>query len=344
MFLGSGQSPMQTSGDSPWRDSESKEGPEEPTKKTPSFLFGARRRSIAATGNYSYDPYGSPLPAHIREPGSGKNVHWSPTLVQEKHITEEQSATKPTSSMGSSSSGPKGPPLRSLRDNVEPITKVRRMTMPVNFNPGTPLRPDNAGSQLSQQTIPEDSAFDLDRSEAEARECWVTVFGFLPGDNNKIITYFGRHGDIVDHRIPAQGNWMHLCYSSPVHAAQAISRNGIVMEGHVKVGVVQCTDRDVLSSTADRSYVNRSSGNITKIRGPESSKADVSYTRAFSNVNSANDSFLDTSLNNSRYSTLGRNGMRPLAMNMSTNNANYSMDLDQSKDRSFFGKLWNLVG
>ncbi|CAJ0928797.1 unnamed protein product, partial [Mesorhabditis belari] len=318
---------------------------EDNAMKTPTFLFGNKRRSTLLSSN-SYGPtadsYGSPLPSHLKDGygSGGKSVHWSPALVQEKRIEDGFSVPhKPTSSAFPISAH-KGPPLRSLRDNVEPTNKVRRMTMPVNpshvFGQSTPTTASRS------ETTP----FDNDRAGAEGRDCWVTVFGFSPNEASNIISFFGRHGEIIQQQFPTHGNWVHLRYSSPVHAAQAVSRNGTLFDAQTRIGVMPCKDEDVLNCATLNRTVNGSLQDTTNTYPAEPSrKLDISYVPAVTPTNRLDQSVLDSSLNISRTSSI-RNGMRPLAASLSLPPGDTSMNqsLNQSKDHSFFGRFWNLVG
>ncbi|KAK6029277.1 hypothetical protein OSTOST_04619, partial [Ostertagia ostertagi] len=121
--------------------------------KTPSFLFGQKRRSAApATPSYLNNPYSgqnapsndifaSPAPSQLRGESagnSGKSVHWSPALVQERAHPYDTSRstlkTLPSQSSGqftTSSNLSPAPPLRSLRDDIEPVRKVSRRSMSI---------------------------------------------------------------------------------------------------------------------------------------------------------------------------------------------------------------------
>lgn len=43
---------------------------------------------------------------------------------------------------------------------------------------------------------------------------------------------------IVDKKYPAQGNWIHLKYSTPYEAANALALNGKLVSNSIMVGVV----------------------------------------------------------------------------------------------------------
>ncbi|VDL83963.1 unnamed protein product, partial [Nippostrongylus brasiliensis] len=112
--------------------------------KAPSFLFGQKRRSVApSTPSYANNPYSaqnapsndifaSPIPSQLRgeSAGSGKSVHWSPALVQERSHPYDgpRSTLKTLPSQSASQFTPSSnlspaPPLRSMRDSIEPVRK-----------------------------------------------------------------------------------------------------------------------------------------------------------------------------------------------------------------------------
>lgn len=85
--------------------------------------------------------------------------------------------------------------------------------------------------------------------QADSSDYWVTVFGFTADDRDMIMNVFSRHGNIVSHNIPRLGNWIHLRYSSVLHAQQALKRDGNIIGDRLMVGVVRCTDKVSLSHT-----------------------------------------------------------------------------------------------
>uniref|UniRef100_A0A1I7XK27 Nucleoporin NUP35 n=1 Tax=Heterorhabditis bacteriophora TaxID=37862 RepID=A0A1I7XK27_HETBA len=290
--------------------------------KTPSFLFGQKRRSLAVGTNSSYlnspstgpsapsaDIFASPLPNHLREAtsGSAKSVHWSPSLVQEKsHSSILPNVASPVISQRSvtthnpqvyGSPAINGPPLRSLRDEIEPVRKVARRSVSV------PLSNTVDVSNIEGQSI---------RTSEEIGEgqTWVTVFGFPSEQVGKVLKYFSRHGEIVSHQIPSCGNWMHIRYSCPVHARQALSRNATIMDGSIRIGVVPCTEKDLVGSDLNRSitvlnrYVNTDQSIEDKEENDDTIPAIASRNENINLMNTSN------SLQNSMTS---RSGMRSLS-------------------------------
>jgi hypothetical protein len=43
---------------------------------------------------------------------------------------------------------------------------------------------------------------------------WVTVFGFPPSAASYILSQFSQCGTILQHHMPANGNWMHIKYQT----------------------------------------------------------------------------------------------------------------------------------
>jgi len=71
---------------------------------------------------------------------------------------------------------------------------------------------------------------------------WVTVYGFPPSAANFILTQAALWGHVLEHRIPAQGNWMHLKFASRLQARKALARNGRLLTDTLMIGVAPCSD------------------------------------------------------------------------------------------------------
>ncbi|KHJ85112.1 MPPN domain protein, partial [Oesophagostomum dentatum] len=216
--------------------------------KTPAFLFGQKRRSMApGTPSYLNNPYAghsapsndifaSPIPSQLRgdAAGSGKSVHWSPALVQERSLSHDgaRPSLKPLPSQGAGPFTPSSalspgllccqfvnstpvishllaPPLRSMRDEIEPVRKAARRSMSITAA-DSPFASVGASKSTPEAT-------------QSAADTWVTVYGFPPEQAANVLKHFSRHGEIVSHQVPSRGNWMHIRYSCPVHARQALS-------------------------------------------------------------------------------------------------------------------------
>uniref|UniRef100_A0A183FZY0 Nucleoporin NUP35 n=1 Tax=Heligmosomoides polygyrus TaxID=6339 RepID=A0A183FZY0_HELPZ len=179
---------------------------------------------------------------------TGKSVHWSPALVGRATLktlpTQTSGQFTPSSNL---SPGRKvrfqlpksiltllftAPPLRSMRDEIEPVRKVTRRSMSIPATTDTSF--SSAAALRSPPEQPQSSA-----------DTWVTVYGFPPEQAANVLKHFSRHGEIVSHQVPSRGNWMHIRYSCPVHARQALSRNASLIDASLRVGVVPCTEKVV---------------------------------------------------------------------------------------------------
>ncbi|RCN48072.1 MPPN domain protein [Ancylostoma caninum] len=323
------------------------DGQDDAAAKTPSFLFGQKRRSMApGTPSYMNNPYAghsapsndifaSPIPNQLRgenASNSGKSVHWSPALVQER--SHPHDASRPSlKSLPSQASGPftpagtlsPAPPLRSMRDEIEPVRKVSRRSVSLAgadspFATAGGLKPAAEASQSAADT-------------------WVTVYGFPPEQASNVLKHFSRHGEIVTHQVPSRGNWMHIRYSCPVHARQALSRNASLIDSSLRIGVIPCTEKEIVGEDASQiasSVLNRSSVVEESIRD-DGIQEIPSITPS-----KENQEMLDDSMNRSRLSMASRAGMRSLSVA-------YDSRLDQKtpqpvKHDSIMNKLWTAVG
>ncbi|KAK6040860.1 MPPN domain protein [Cooperia oncophora] len=281
--------------------------------KTPAFLFGQKRRSVApATPSYINNPYAgqnapsndifaSPIPSQLRGESagnSGKSVHWSPALVQERAHPYDSSRstlkTLPSQSSGQftpSSNLSPAPPLRSLRDDIEPVRKVSRRSM----------------------SIP------------------VTDSSFSSAAASRSATDQGP--------VPSRGNWMHIRYSCPIHARQALSRNACLIDSSLRVGVIPCTDKEIVGADASQivsPLFNRSSMAEQSI-SEEAPDEIPSITPSKENQDSLNDS-----MSRSRLTMGSRAGMRSLTISYDSRQDN--KDAQPAKHDSIMNRLWTAVG
>ena len=92
--------------------------------------------------------------------------------------------------------------------------------------------------------LSENSMRDLTWSEIdEAQNTWMTVFGFPPSASSFILSQFSHYGNILEKRMPAKGNWMHIRYQTKLECRKALSNNGKVFGGTIMIGVMPCKDQ-----------------------------------------------------------------------------------------------------
>ncbi|CAA86775.1 Nucleoporin NUP35 [Caenorhabditis elegans] len=345
-------------------------------QSTPALLFGKRKATVPSS--YTASPLNTAsapcsdifavsapaVPQHLKDTPGSKSVHWSPSLVQsgEKSAAQTQNTpanlsfggnssfsapTKPApQSIQTSSFGGQAmhaPPLRSLRDKVEPAKKIsRRNTFTARSTPlSTPItqRVTSRLAEAEEQPMEE---------EADAADTWVTVFGFQPSQVSILLNLFSRHGEVVSHQTPSKGNFIHMRYSCVTHAQQAISRNGTLLDQDTFIGVVQCTNKDVINGSASgivarssniAAAANRSASMYNSF--VENDMADQSVNHNENSVlNSSNVFDANNSLNSSRISVRSGVGMRPLAADQRTNG---TPSVRKAPD-GLLNKFWNTIG
>jgi len=171
------------------------------------------------------------------------------------------------------------------------------------------------------------------------KDFWVTIFGFPQDQISEILELFSKHGNIVSQKAPKVGNWVHIRYSSTVHANQALARNAKIYGG-IMIGVVTCTDRDVIGEEG--------------VAIPASSMIHATNTSSTSEANDfllngsrmiPSTSAVNTSLpNRSRLSVSSRAGMRPLNSSFASDTSSVmNSSSNQRNEGSFLGKFWNYV-
>ncbi|KAI6196478.1 hypothetical protein M3Y94_01114500 [Aphelenchoides besseyi] len=313
----------------------------------PSFLFGSRtqkRKSLALGGGRQTPSFGSPgilkKDIAVASPGA-KNVRWSSDLVQEQSIPGKNAMSNGTISFHSTAGSPwtvgsnsflKGPPLRSITtDEVEPPAKLQR--------PDVHLEGRESAIDAINGTA---NAFN--NIVGEPDDYWVTVFGFTAEDREMILNVFSRHGNIVSHKIPRVGNWIHIRYSSILHAQQALKRDGNTIADRLMVGVIKCTDRETVEEKT-MNPLNASSSNFADISfgapvlqstiNPPATNGDETMNGSRPSL-----SFTDaSSFNRSRLSAMSRSGMRSLR----AGEVDMSLDTSNRKEESFLSKFWSYV-
>ncbi|ULU05933.1 hypothetical protein L3Y34_018094 [Caenorhabditis briggsae] len=343
-------------------------------QSTPAFLFGKRKATVPST--YTNSPLNTTsapcsdifavsshaVPQHVKDTPGSKSVHWSPALVQssDKQSTVSQSNASNMSFGGNSSftTAPvakppvqassfggqalNAPPLRSLRDKVEPAKKIsRRNTFAAR---STPLSTPNTQRVLSRPVESEEV-----QEEIDAADTWVTVFGFSPSQVSILLNLFSRHGEVVSHQAPTRGNFMHIRYSCITHAQQALSRNGTLLDQDTFIGVVQCTNKDVINGTAAGIVARTSTTTAAANRSvsmynsfAESDAADQSAQFNENSVlNSSNVFDANNSMNSSRISVRSGVGMRPLAVEQRNN---LQGTATRKAPDGLLNKLWNTMG
>nr|CAD2140371.1 unnamed protein product [Meloidogyne enterolobii] len=310
----------------------------------PSFLFGGQqpvRRSFTSKNG----EYGSPGILRKRElsSGTGKNVHWSPVLVRSRSKSPDARKLQRLSSGKSASTSLwNGPPLRSLNEEiVGPPSKLSRMepshSEQFSFQ-------SNGGEQV-EETCEIDSEETCNGIDGEFH--WVTVFGFTPNYRDEVLELFSRHGDIMAQRATKDGNWVHIRYSSPVHARQALAKNATLFHGQM-IGVVPCRERDALTvqeTTVPPKSRNSSNGSCSFLKNDMSSllhfNGGDTPTRLVPSTSFCKEDISVPSRARLSFST--RSGMRPLNSSLVSMNGSADSSLMKSKEDSFIGKLWNSI-
>uniref|UniRef100_A0A914ICP1 Nucleoporin NUP35 n=1 Tax=Globodera rostochiensis TaxID=31243 RepID=A0A914ICP1_GLORO len=337
----------------------------------PNFLFGAQqannRRSFGTPAARKVQNYGSPGILKSREMGSGpgKSVHWSPVLVRErsKSPADEKkfSSARQGSQNGKNATSAlwNGPPLRSLNEDVVgPPEKLFR-----------PDRPSSNDLVTSVQHKSGDLSVDTVSSPAELRHWNVMESDAvemqdeqqqLEDEEENCYWLFSRHGHIMAQKTSKHGNWVHIRYSSPVHANQALVKNASIFQGQM-IGVVPCKDREALEEESARSQnalpLIPQHSNVSAAHDHSQNGSLLLMDDSFSLFNDSRmvPSTSQHKPNNNnlpsraRLSISSRAGMRPLNASAISDSADHSMDLSFQRSAaggendSFMGKLWTML-
>lgn len=153
--------------------------------------------------------------------------------------------------LGQSEKG-SGPPTTGLFDTLHPSTEQSQFLSP-NKPIDTSLFQSNLNASLVA-TSPAPASFSGNTQWTSSNEPlasnWVTVFGFPTSATSSILVQFARYGNIMDKKLPVQGNWMHLQYQTRVEVRRALGNNGKIFGGNTMIGVIPCFDSSVVGEVS----------------------------------------------------------------------------------------------
>lgn len=200
----------------------------------PEFLMGESTPGSANPQNTAGTP--RKVSKHVSF-GSLPTVRSSTPDTTESRMSRGAQLMLNTSHTALDKSG--GPPTRGLFDTL---------TSPAQFH--TPAsNPDSSFQHIN--SLSETSHCEVD----EARNTWVTIFGFPPSAASFILSQFSHYGSILEKRMPAKGNWMHVHYQTKLECRKALSNNGKVFGGTIMIGVMLCKDQDILNDIRNKENV-----------------------------------------------------------------------------------------
>ncbi len=70
------------------------------------------------------------------------------------------------------------------------------------------------GTPVGANASLREEIFNASTAASSDLNTWITVFGFPPSASSYILSQFSQYGTILQHHIPANGNWMHLRYQT----------------------------------------------------------------------------------------------------------------------------------
>jgi len=79
-------------------------------------------------------------------------------------------------------------------------------------------------------------------------ERWVTVFGYKPEVQALVRQFLSEQGEItkVSQNVPTDANWLHVQFKTKQEAQRALLRNPTKLGESTIIGIIPCTDRNVL--------------------------------------------------------------------------------------------------
>uniref|UniRef100_A0A0B6YB24 Nucleoporin NUP53 n=1 Tax=Arion vulgaris TaxID=1028688 RepID=A0A0B6YB24_9EUPU len=163
--------------------------------------------------------------SHIGTPEHGR-THLSPTLRQMSTSTP----APPITGLFHTPGGPRGDPNLNL----------------LNQKQALPVSPAQIDPFYTQDDL---------KSSDVLNETWVTVFGFPPGATSFILQQFSQYGTVLKHVSPPECNWMHIHYMSKLQAKKALSKDGKVFGGCLRIGVTHCIEKRIMEDK-ENSYAS----------------------------------------------------------------------------------------
>ncbi|KAK4524697.1 hypothetical protein GAYE_SCF05G2600 [Galdieria yellowstonensis] len=111
-------------------------------------------------------------------------------------------------------------------------------------------------------------------SSPRSTSCWVTVFGFGPSLQTAVLREFRNYGEIVKY-IPGKGNWMHICYATPLQAQIALGKRIHMVGSTTMVGAVPCVEQDIVREESSLSPGD--TGNVSNSRHMQPLGSSIGY-------------------------------------------------------------------
>jgi len=133
---------------------------------------------------------------------------------------------------------------------------------------------------------------ELGNSSCHEGSTWVTIFGFPSSAASYILQQFSQCGTVLQHHIPANGNWMNIRFQTKMQAQSALGRNGRIMGGTLMIGVVPCQGDTNSNSMLNNSNIldqkssagrldNSNVANISSSLGNTTNKSIRPLTQAY---------------------------------------------------------------
>jgi len=141
-----------------------------------------------------------------------------------------------------------GPSVRSAGGRAPPNTSWLDTETPVSSRLGAGAETKGPALARGLFTPGLRTTLDADRSsplQESELACWVTVFGFAPGQQSQVLRELRSFGPVLEHRL-RKGNWMHVRYESPLQAQAACSRSSRLLNDVTMIGIVPCTEPETI--------------------------------------------------------------------------------------------------
>ncbi|GFO50558.1 nucleoporin nup53 [Plakobranchus ocellatus] len=229
----------------------------------PGYLLGDHPSHHVVSSPRLWSSGSGASPAY--KPGShtGQMTPSGTSMLSRKESLRTKPGGPPTKSLFSSPSSPEGN-VSQLNTSIHNRSMSTSALKHVSSTPATPSTgflgtPGPSRGDLSLQALNQSQMLPVSPAQADPfytqgdlksddvlDETWVTVFGFPPGATSFILQQFSQYGTILKHVVASECNWMHIHYLTKMQAKKALSKDGKVYGGCMKIGVTACIEKTIM--------------------------------------------------------------------------------------------------
>ncbi|GFR97438.1 nucleoporin NUP53, partial [Elysia marginata] len=185
-------------------------------------------------------------PAHKTGSQVGSMTPSGGSILARKESMRSKPGGPPTKSLFSSPSSPDGNLSQlsaSAHNRSMSSTTMRQMvSTPAPPTSGLFQTPGSSRGDTSLQALNQSQMLPVSPAQADP----FYTQGFPPGATSFILQQFAQYGTIIRHVVASECNWMHIHYMTKMQAKKALSKDGKVYGGCMKIGVTPCIEKTIM--------------------------------------------------------------------------------------------------